>query len=297
MYSLNAKGFIPINIFKLLKNELLYGAHLISLVSPSFIIFVSILLSLEINILSLIVAYLIPLIVYTYNYYGEIDKDKLINPEKAAYLEKRKKLFPHIVYFYIVLLILLLLVLQNIGFISFILIILVGGLLYTIVFKILTKSIPGFKSIYTAMIWAYAGTFYSIFFYDLKFNYIYVIIFMFILIKSVINVVYFDIKDIEMDKRDGLKTIPIIMGKKNTLTLLNALNVISLFIIFYAIYNNVLPFYCISLALVFLYTFYYLEKGKTSNYKELFKYTYIMADAEFLFWPIVILFGKILFGG
>lgn len=295
MISANWQNYTKNHISWLTK-ELIYGAHLTALISPAFIITVSTLQNIKINYISLIIAYLIPLIVYSYNYQKELDNDAITDPDKVNYLRKKEKVFSLILGLYIALLIILTIVSANYGFFVFMIIILTGGILYTIVFKVLTKTIPGFKSIYVTMIWAYAGTFYVVFLNSLEFTTFYVIIFLFIFLKMLINVVFFDIKDINRDRMEQLKTLPILIGKLNTITLLNILNILALILLIYSIYINILPLYASSLSLFFIYTLYYVNKGKSASEKELLKYTYVLADAEFVLWPVVLIIGKIIIG-
>ncbi len=278
-----------------LKNEVIYGAHYLSLGYPALFLSLIILLDLQINYLALAVTYLIPLIVYSFNYQKELGKDVITNPEKVNYLKNREKIFPYLMGFYILLLISLLLILNNHGFSLFILIILIGGILYTIIFKILTRTIPGFKSLYTSMLWAYAGTFCVSFFYSLPFSTFYAIYFSFLFIKGLINVIYFDIKDMASDQREGLRTFPLLLGVKKTLMLLHILNILALGILCYGIYIKILPVYSISLIIFYLYTFYYLKIGNTTDDQKLHKYTYLMVDGECIFWPIILILSKILF--
>ncbi len=151
---------------------------------------------------------------------------------KSIIYEKEKDIPIDIRFIYCIIIILII-ISANYGFFVFMIIILTGGILYTIVFKVLTKTIPGFKSIYVTMIWAYAGTFYvSIFKFFRIFHFLCSSIFLFIFIKMLINVVYFDIKDMNRDKKENLQTLPILIGKINTIALLNILNILALDIMY-----------------------------------------------------------------
>jgi 4-hydroxybenzoate polyprenyltransferase len=287
------------NILRNLWDEFVYGAHLTALASAALVLSVIILLNIEINLLAIITAYLTTFIVYSFNYLKELDDDILTDPSKVSFLNQRINKYKFIISAYIILDIVLLLlsfsIYGNFGFIIFILILLSGGILYTIVFKVLTKYIPGFKSIYCTGLWAYAGTFYVTFFYSETFSLFYGFMFIFMFMKLLINAIFFDIKDMNSDKKNGLKTIPILLGKSRTILLLTVFNILSLIILFYSVYANYIPTYGISLAIFSIYTEYYLLKGLTSDQKDIVKYTYVMADAEFIFWPLVIFIGKILF--
>jgi 4-hydroxybenzoate polyprenyltransferase len=145
------------------------------------------------------------------------------------------------------------------------------------------------------MIWAYAASFFLIAYNSLGFQIIYVYIFVLIFSKIFINVVFFDIKDLKTDKIEGLKTIPLFIGKVNTLKLLNIINIISLVFIILAIYIGIFPTYMISFTVFFLFTFYYLNKSKNADDKKLLKYSYFLADAEFILWPVVLFLSKIIY--
>jgi 4-hydroxybenzoate polyprenyltransferase len=287
------------NIIKNLWDEFVYGAHLTALASSALVLTVIILLNIEVNYFAIITAYLTTFIVYSFNYLKELDDDILTDPTKVSFLIQRKNKYKYIILIYIVLdLILLCLsfsIYGNFGFIIFILILLLGGILYTIVFKVLTKYIPGFKSIYCTGLWAYAGSFYVTFFYSETFSAFYGFMFIFMFMKLLINAIFFDIKDMNSDKKNGLKTIPLLLGKSRTILFLTILNIVSLIILFYGVYSNYIPTYSICLAIFFIYTEYYLFKGLKSDQKHIVKYTYIMADAEFIFWPVVIFIIKMLF--
>jgi 1,4-dihydroxy-2-naphthoate octaprenyltransferase len=280
------------NLTTKLKNIVIYGGHFTALSSPSIILSVIILMNLNITILDLLIAYLIPLIVYSYDYNKEKETDYISDPDKTKFF--RMGNHNYITIIYIILLLVLLIILNKPNFLIFVAILVFGGLLYSIVFKVLTKIIPGFKSIFITLIWAYAGTFFMIFLNDLTYGAIFIFIFAYIYMKGFINVVFFDFKDIASDKTKGLKTIPVLIGKKNSVLILSAINLIALFMIIYCVYINVLPSYAISLVVFTLYTFIYLFKGLNANEKELLNYTYIMADAEFILWPIVLIISKTL---
>jgi 4-hydroxybenzoate polyprenyltransferase len=283
------------NIFEIFEKELIYGAHITALASSGLVITIYILLNLDFNIAALIVPYLIAYIIYTYNYYSELDVDKKTDPKKVEYLVSKKHLYPIIMALAIFTLLLLLVIFENIGFLIFVLIIVTGGILYTHVFKVLTKFIPGFKSIYTSSVAIYAATFFVLFYYSMSITSIFLFLFFFMFLKMLINVIFFDIKDYEADGAEKLKTFPVILGIKNTIILLHILNTVSLVILLYGIYTNVIPLYASVLTIFYIYTYYYVNKGNTTNNAKLLKYTYIIADAEFIFWPIVILLSKMFF--
>ncbi|MGA9188373.1 MAG: UbiA family prenyltransferase, partial [Methanosarcina sp.] len=211
---------------------------------------------------------------------------------KVNYLIKRRKYYHYILLFYLLITAAILVLVNNVGLIFYFIIITTGGVLYTVVFKELTKTIPGFKSLYVALLWAYHGTFFALFFYHINISYIILIITLFIFLKSLINATYFDLKDLDADMKEKLKTLPIIFGRNNTINILHVINTIAFILIIYSVYTKILPFYTIILSVFYFYTMYYLYKGKNAKRSDLLKYSYIMADSEFLLWPIALIICK-----
>lgn len=110
-----------------------------------------------------------------------------------------------------------------------------------------------------------------------------------------VNIAFFDLKDMESDSKENLRTIPIIFGKKKAIKILNAINLISIISLLIFIYLNIVPVYAITLSLFFIYEYYYLKNSENADRGRLLRNTYVLADAEFLFWPIVLILSKIIY--
>lgn len=284
---------MSLKTFSWLRDEFIYGAHLTALMSPALVLSVLILLDLPINGIFLVIAYILTQIVYSYNFQKEIDNDSIINNRKAIYLQKRAKYFNILIILYTILLIILTIIIFNYAFAMFVLILFIGGILYTIIFKVLTKIIPGFKSFYTTILWTYAAIFFVISYYSYNVVTPLAILTSFIFLQMFINVNFFDIRDIVSDKVNNLKTIPVLLGKDTSIFVLNILNIVSLIILSYGIFINAIPGYSIALVVFFIYTLFYLNYRKNDNYNN--EFLYIMADAGFVLWPIILIVAKILF--
>jgi 4-hydroxybenzoate polyprenyltransferase len=268
---------------------------LTSLGCPAFVLCVSILLNTPIDWPVLLIAYLTPLIIYSYNYYGELEKDIKTNPERAVHLSKKVRYYPYIIGCYLALLALLLLLYASYVMIVFVLILVFCGIFYTVLLKDITKVIPGFKGVYIAFVWALAGTFLFNIHYAKSFNLFHILMFLFIFLRGMINVTFFDIKDIEGDREQGLKTLPVILGQERTLQYLHLLNVVAFIPLFIGIYLNVIPVYALSLALLFFYDLFYLMKAHTASSKTIRMISYTMADAEFILWPVLLIIASALY--
>jgi 4-hydroxybenzoate polyprenyltransferase len=280
-----------------IKNEFIYAGYLTSLGCPAFVLSVAILLNTPVDWQVLAIAYLTPLIVYSYNYYEELDKDLATNPERAGHLRKKVGLYPFILGTYTVLLALLLVFYANVLMMIFVLILLFCGIFYTILFKDLTKQIPGFKGIYIASVWALAGAFFFNFHYSLNWDIFSILMFLFIFLRGIINVTFFDIKDILSDRKQGLKTLPVIWGKKRTLKFLKALNIFGFLPLLMAVYFGIVPAFALALVIFYFYDYYYLNKAGKINKRSLRMLSYTLADAEFIIWPLVLILSKVLFLG
>ena len=285
-------NFVIINF---LRDEITYGGYLVSLCSPCLLISTCLILNINIDIPLLLISYLIPLIVYSYDYYSDIDKDIKNDSLRAAYLKRKSKNYPFLLSFYIVLLISLLILYSNISLISFIITIIVGGILYNFLLKDLTKKIPAFKNVFTAMIWASGGAFFPLFYYLLDINLSFIIMFFLIFLRVMINVIFFDLKDINNDSADGIKTLPVILGKKSTINILNTINIIAFIPLILGIYFNIINFYAVSLLIFCFYGYFYINKANSASSNELESAAHTLADTEFIMWPLVLLIMSLVF--
>ena len=277
--------------FKSLKNEIFYGGYFAALCSPAFILFAADVIDIKVSIPLLLIAYLLPLIVYSYDYYSDIEKD-INDSERAVFLEKKKNNYPFILSFYTILLAALLILYFNFNLILFILGLITIGILYNISFKDLTKKIPIFKNIYTALTWALGGAFFPVLYYSIGINSSILIAFTVIFLRCLNNILFFDLKDIENDKKEKLKTLPVILGKKTTIKVLYSLNIISFIPLVIGIYIKAVPLFVLSLTFFGLYSFYYIKKAEKTRGKELETVSHTLADMEFVLWPVVLAITK-----
>lgn len=247
----------------------------------------------KIDLPLLAIAYLIPLIVYSYDYYRDINKDITTNSERASYFTNKSQIYPYIMGSYAVTLAILLVLFSNLMLVSFILILVIVGVLYTVALKDFTQKIPAFKNIYTALTWSLAGTFFIPLYYSLNFSLVYILIFLFVFLKCLPNIIFFDVKDIASDAQAKLKTIPVLLGKEKSLKFLHGLNILAFIPLFIGIYLKIIPLFGASMIVFYFYSLYYLKKAEKVNGKELRMVSYTLADAEFILWPMVLVVGKL----
>ena len=226
--------------FNMIFKEIVHGGYLTALGAPALVLSTSIIINSGINIPLLTISYLIPLIIYSYDYMSDLDKDHETNSDRYKHLQKKKKYYPIILVFYVLLLIVLLIIFTNFKLIIFIILMMLGGVFYATAFKGLTKKIPIFKNIYTVLTWSMGGTFFVPLHYSLAFSFPILIVFIFIYMKGMINAIFFDLKDHLTDSKEGLKTLPVIIGKDKAIKLLHLLNIAAFFPLIIGVYlkNN-----------------------------------------------------------
>ncbi|MDP3013849.1 MAG: UbiA family prenyltransferase [Candidatus Subteraquimicrobiales bacterium] len=272
-------------------NEFVYGGHLLALGASGIAFTSAILLNVKATWDILLVSYLIVYAIYSYNRFKEFKKDFLTNLFRSQHIEKYIKYVPVAIAIYLLITVLILLFFGNFKSIFLVFLMILLGFLYTDYYKKFTKKIIGLKSFYVAFVWSLIS-FFVVFHYNSTSNYfIIILIFSFIFLRWLLNTIFFDIKDIESDEKEKLKTIPVVFGKGKTLFYLHVLNLISLVPIIIGVYKHSIPLFSLSLVVFYFYSLYYLFAVK-NNSADIQKLSYIMVDGEYVFWPIALLIGN-----
>lgn len=269
--------------------ELVHGGYLTALGAPSLVLTTMIITNSEVNIPLLIISYLLPLIVYSFDYMRDLEKDLETNSERSKHLQKKKKFYPFLLAFYISILIMLLLMFSGMNLIIFIGLITMGGLLYATALKSLTKKIPVFKNVYTVLTWSLGGTMFVSLFFSIPFSVPFLVVFIFINLKGMINAIFFDLKDYISDSKEGLKTLPVMIGRRNAINCLHILNVLAVIPLILGVYYGIIPAISLSLLIFFFYSFYYLRTAQNAENDKVWVKLGSIADFEFMFWPVILL--------
>lgn len=276
----------------ILQDEFIYSGHLTAMGCPMKVMLVSILSNIPVSLQLLFIAYLAPLIVYSIDYYKSMEKDMMTNPDRTSYLSKKSGAYPYLIALYTILLLASLALFANEGLILLTMCLALFGIMYSTVFKGLTKKIPGFKNVFTSGIWSSGSAFGLLVYYSLPFDAFFGLVFMFLFMRSFGNVIFFDLKDVMSDAAEGLKTIPVLLGKERTVALLQAMNIISFLPIVIGVCLQKVPAYALSMIALAFFTFYNLRRAGTVEARRLGYAYYMLADAETLLWPIILLIGK-----
>lgn len=276
-----------------LRNEIVYGGHLTAFGAPMKVLFMATLMEIRVNLPLLLIAYLATLIVYSADYYRSIEKDRLTNPNRAAFLSNRAGIRPYL--FYAALLLAALALFANQGLIITILVLTLLGVMYSTAFKGITRKVPGFKNAFTSGIWASGVSFGLLSYYSLPLDCAFVLLFLFLFMRSLGNVIFFDLKDVESDASEGLKTLPVMLGRVRTVRLLQAMNALSFLPLVAGILLGIIPQYALFMTALAVFTHYNVGRASGVEAQHLGYMYYMLADLETIFWPALLAIGKAAF--
>lgn len=277
-------------------DEFAHGGHVAALILASLVLTFGLLRDAPLNPTVLAIAYLIPLIIYAYNYYEELDRDRLTNPDRTAYLEKRVKIYPFLISGYVALLATLVVLYD--GQLSMLYaivgILLAAGILYTAGLKGLTRYVPGFKSYFVTAEWALAAVVLCALFTKNLPERFPLFTFVFVFGRILVNAIYFDLKDVRSDGSEGLQTVPVVMGRDRTIRLLYLFNLLSPVPLFLGVLTGELPGVALVLVVFTFYGFRYLRLAELAGEAGMAQKDYAIADYEFFLWPWAAGIGRVL---
>jgi len=270
-------------------DELVYGGYLTALVAPALILFTSLLTNTRVQIPLLVIAYLIPLIIYSYDYYRDLNKDMITNLGRTSHLQKKVHYYPIILLIYGTILGVLIWKYASNTLIILIGLMIFGGLLYSTILKKLSTKVPLFKNIYTGINWALGGAFFLPLYNSMNIDLSFLIVFAFIMLRTTINSIFFDLKDYQVDMGEKLKTLPVMLGKDSSIKVLHLLNVISFIPLITGIYLKILPLNSLSMLIFCFFSLFYLIMAKNSLSSGSWGNLSYLADLEFILWPILLI--------
>lgn len=276
-------------------NEFFYGGHYGSLGAPAIVLTTMVLLQIPIRWEFVLLAYLITQCLYNYNHIKEIDVDSLSNSPRVAHLKRYGGFLIFIPGFYGSMFFALLIYFGNKTSIFFGGLIIVLGLFFTIKGKKLSRLIPGFKSFYTASTWGLMAIFTAIYcLYPIDLSVLLFLIFVFL--RVLVNVSFSDIKDLEIDRKEGLTTLIMIFRNKNqSLNFLHMINLFSFLPLLLGVFFGVFNTFVLFLFFSFIISCYYIQKAKSIE-ADITSLTSILADGELYYWPFFIFVGFFLLG-
>ena len=277
-----------IYFFRIAWDEFVYGGHLLSLGAVSIVATTAIILGYKTTWDLLLIVYLEVESAYLYNRYKEFQKDFLTNPERTSHVATYVKAIPVFIVASLLVMFGIVVYCAKFPALVFVLVLFVFGILYSNGLKQFTSKMPGFKSVFVALMWAMLAILFVVY-YSLPINLAVILVTCFVFLRQIVNTSFFDIKDIESDKKEGLLTLAIVLGKDRLIALLVFLTWLTALPILAGFYLKLFPVTSLFLLLTIPYSFYYLHKVRQEHINISFLYN-VIVDGEFmLWWPVLML--------
>jgi len=238
-----------------------------------------------------ILTFLITFGIYGLNKLTDMKEDAINRPERANLI---KKIEPFLIFFVAIsfLLSLILGFQENIMTLLILIFPLFMGIVYSVK---LSRNIPrlkditGVKNFTIALSWAAVAAFLPVIYLKEKNILLIILIFGFFFLKSYINSVLFDVRDIEGDRMNGIRTLPVFLGKNNTKNLLLFLNTILIFWLIFSYSHGFFNKYLFVFIFAILYGYWYILHFCRKGIK-IGKSLDLLVDGEFIIIAILALF-------
>lgn len=260
-------------------------------ISGSCKIFFSEILFSVYNINIIILTFLITFSVYGLNKLTDLKEDLINNPDRAKTIKKIEIIFKFTVTLAFIFSIVLGFMVDTLT-LPVIIFPLAIGILYSVKFsKNLPrlKDITGMKNITIALSWAVVATFLPAIYSSEKRTILIILIFYLFSIKSLINSILFDIRDIKGDRENKIRTIPVFLGKNKTIKLLLILNTTLIPWIIFAYFWGFFYKYFSVLIFLILYGYWYILYF-SRDFIKIGKSMDLFVDGEFI---IMIIFALV----
>lgn len=281
-------------IFKFLITEVIYNGHLQTIGAIAIAIFSAQIFKISISWDFLVVLYLLFYFIMLNDRYRDRNTDSLTNKIRTQHLKSLSRFITYILLFSSIILFLMLYLYSSISGIIIILSIMTLGILYPIYFKKLTRKIPLFKNLSISLV-VIMIVLSPFFYYPNTFNqdsfYLVYFILIFSSSRAMMMQIFLDLKDIDIDKKENLKTLGVILGKERALKILGIMNVLTVLFLFtpYFINPNLIPESILPLILLVPFSFYYFHLARNGRFSG-----YILGSGEFIPWPLLIYLGELI---
>ena len=276
--------------------EIAYSGVLLALSSSSIILASSIMLKIPIDPWILFAAFSVVFFTYNMNRWSETDLDIGSHPERTRFIVKHKK---QIVLFSVLFGVIgLLISTKNVYSLITYLFLVVWASAYNIKWipkteklKIRsTKDIPLFKAAVPSIGWAALSSVYLAYFVGREVDISIMLLFLFVFIRFFIDVTVFDIRDFENDKKNNVKTLPVVFGVEKTIKILHLLNLASFFVLAVPTYLGKFhkSAYYLAVFVSFLGIYYISKIDKQCDKNFLCD---IVVDGAFILWGLITYLG------
>ncbi|MFZ2991959.1 MAG: UbiA family prenyltransferase [Candidatus Saccharimonadales bacterium] len=252
----------------------------------------AILLNIAISIEFLLVIYLLALGPCLFGRYVNLKNDALTNPDRSSYLNKRAKSMPLMISFCVVTVIAILVYNNKLDTLIFGVGIIIMSFFYDLFLKGLTKKVVGFKNIFVGFLFS-SLVVMLVMYYGKSFGISFYLVYIFLFLMTAMGAAFSDIKDINGDKKEGLKTLAIVLGQKKLIKILIFIILIALVPLAVGVYYNQLPTYALMLVLVLPYNIFLFKESLNKNTNTDFLYA-VLFDSQLILWLVLVLIGRVL---
>lgn len=260
--------------FNIINKEFLYAGHILSLGAAAVAYMSCLLFNLPVSLSAIISIYFFVQPIYWIDRQAGLMHDTEDNKERSLYLQQLSHWFiPFMCVVYISSFAII--TLGTGKYISFGLgiFLFVAGAMYHSWFKQVTKYIPAFKDYFVGIFFVFFAIYIYVYTKTPIMNISPFIFFLYIFLRTILIQVFFDLKDIESDKKQGLKTYPVLLGKKKVLHSLMIINALSFFPIMYGMFYEFFP--PISSVLIIPHIIYHIILTQEKNHPSYMHYVYM----------------------
>ncbi|WP_440951674.1 UbiA family prenyltransferase [Methanococcoides sp. FTZ1] len=278
-----------LDAIKGLWTDFIYGGHIFAFGAICVAFMCSILFEIPVTWDFLVIIYLMFYIIYLYDYFNGTEDDEKTNSTRARYFQQNdSKTITRILYGSIVSIASIYVIYSDIPNMLIGFAILILGVTYQAYFKGLTKKITAFKNIFVSMVWAIL-VYVMFIYYSYPITTEALIISLFIFLRMTGIQILFDIRDIEGDKKKGLRTFPAIYGYRKGLMTLTGINLITAILLVFEAYIGAIPYIALMMVPVIFYAQNYLDKVDRSRKDHK---NYLLAAGEPFIWFILLFSGS-----
>jgi 4-hydroxybenzoate polyprenyltransferase len=281
-----------------LGREFVHGGHLLALGTASIAAFSALLLGFAPTWDLILMAYLFSYGAYTVNRSVEIDKDALTNPERTKHLQSRKRYLPLVAgacfaVGYI------LAAFRNIFFFSALLLPLALTVAYSVGSKRLVPVMGASKlkekllakNIAISFGWSLIPLLVGLYYLQLEFAIL--LLAPFVFLRLMVNTIFFDARDRDGDKKNGLRTIPTVYGEKGSYKVMHLIDFLSALYLIVVILAGFLPIYSAVMLVFPIYsTLYELLALRYRSKIDIL--ADVVGDGEYILWGPILVLGRII---
>ncbi|RKX90945.1 MAG: hypothetical protein DRP84_12340 [Spirochaetes bacterium] len=271
-------------VFKEILNKAAYSNIIIGLGPVSLSYMTAVFLRIETDMFFLLIPFLITFFVYSINRFTDIREDMINNPERTEFIKNKGNYF----LFGAVISLIGAFLLSLFHSVLTFMVIAIPAILVTIYsFKMLPsinkkrlKDLFLLKNLTVSFGWSLIPVYVAA--YANVFNIGLIVLFCFIFLRILIGVIMFDIRDVIGDKIEGIITIPIKYGIKNSKYIILFLHVLSVLILISGYFiANFSPLLVLAIIIIIsiLTAFYYINIEKDTDKKFLCN---VIVDGEYV---------------